>query len=793
MKSPGLLVIAVSIALASLLICPLPVQSQAGAPHIAQNGLIDLRHGDLYQRSVTLDGNWFFHWKALVFPGDTIHPTGLIRFPALWKGITVNGQALSAQGYGTYQLTVLLPRKRPKLAVQLPDVYASYAFFVNGELLAKNGQPARTAEASRPFWATKTVSLPQHADTLRILLQVANFWHAKGGTYKEILLGDEDQLVMQTQRADAYDLVLTGCLFMGGLFFLGLYLFGRKDRAILYFSLFCIVYSYRMIGTNLYVLHDVFPALSWWITIRLEYLTLSMGVALFVQYTRYLYAEDVNPLLMKGMIYFCLLFSAMVLCTAPIVFTSLLQFFLGAMFLCVGYAFFVNFRAARHRRHGSVYALLSTVVVLLVFLMINLNYFGLLPPLQGLVFAGYISFFFLQSLALSHRFAYSFQLAALQAQQGLRAKSEFLSTMSHEIRTPLNAVIGMTHVLLRHDPRQDQKKDLDVLLFSANNLLSIVNNILDYNKIEEGKIHFEYIPMSFEVIARNILAGLGNAAVEKGIDLQLDIDPRLRSEVLGDPTRTGQVINNLLHNAIKFTHRGWVRLGISVVSQTEDQVTVCVRVDDTGIGIPVEKQQLIFERFTQADSSTSRSYGGTGLGLAISKRILALQGISLMLHSEPGKGSSFYYTQTFALIQAEKPANSAAAPQETRDEKCLQGLSILLVEDNPFNVMVAQTILENGGAQIDVATNGQEALCAFDSHKHRLILMDLQMPVMDGYKATACLRQKGETLPIIALTANTHQEVEGEAYAAGMTDILVKPFEPNNLYQVILQYIHPAV
>ncbi len=376
----------------------------------------------------------------------------------------------------------------------------------------------------------------------------------------------------------------------------------------------------------------------------------------------------------------------------------------------------------------------------------------------------------------------------MQAQQGLNAKAEFLATMSHEIRTPLNAVIGMTHLLKTSEPRADQKKNLDVLYFSANNLLSIVNNILDYTKIEEGRIVFENIPMDLSSIARNIVAGLQENAKEKDIELKLLIDGRLNKKLMGDPTRISQVITNLVHNAVKFTEKGSVQLSIHVESSSMSSVTLMVKVEDTGIGINQDKQIIIFDRFTQADSSTSRSYGGTGLGLAITKRILELQGVKLELQSESGKGSAFYFTQTFA-ISAEDSIDQKANVEFDNNPELLQGLSILLVEDNPLNVLVAQTILESQGANIDVATNGQEALDKFDTQKHKLILMDLHMPVLDGYKATEQLRKNGETLPIIALTASAPKEVESEAYACGLNDIIVKPFNPDDLYRIILHYV----
>jgi signal transduction histidine kinase/CheY-like chemotaxis protein len=546
-----------------------------------------------------------------------------------------------------------------------------------------------------------------------------------------------------------------------------------------------------MVGTDAYTLHSLFTDLNWFVTIRIEYLTLSLGVALFSTYTKHLYPEDTHPLIMKGMVWFCLLYSALVIITPTLVFTRYLTVFLGVMFLCIAYAMFVYLRAARNRRSGSLFALLSTAVMLFIFLLLNLHYFGIVSALRLVVFISYIAFFFLQSLALSHRFAHSFKQATLQAQQGLQAKSEFLSTMSHEIRTPLNAVIGMTHLLLRHDPRADQKEDLGVLLFSANNLLSIVNNILDYNKIEEGKIGFEHIPMDLPAIAGNIVAGLKNTAQEKGIDLLMDIDERLDKKLIGDPTRTSQVINNLVHNAIKFTREGFVRLSVQVTTLTKESATITVRVRDTGIGIPREKQHMIFDRFTQADSSTSRSYGGTGLGLAITKRILELQGVSLQLASEAGKGSEFYFTQVFPFSQKPIGEKEESFPSASHD-RLLKGISVLLVEDNPLNVLVAQTILENSGALVEVAGNGLEALEKLDATRHHLVLMDLHMPEMDGYEATMLLRKRGETLPIIALTASIPTEVESEAYAAGLTDVIVKPFNPDDLYRIILLYAGPA-
>jgi signal transduction histidine kinase len=764
-----------------------------GQPPVARNGILDLRDQNLFGRSVSLDGEWGFFWNRLLAP-DSLSSAkpDYVPFPVLWKDLVVNGQKIPSQGYATYTLTVLLPAKRPRIGMEVSEAYSSMKLYVNGVVQVQDGEPATTEESATPFFANKTIALPNgEHDTLILVLQIANFWHARGGVYKPILIGDKDELFLKKNRDAAYDFTLAGCLFMGGLFFFGLFMFGRNDKTILYFSLFCMLYSYRMVGTSHYALHALFAHMNWFITLRIEYLALSLSVALFAAYTRKLYPDDSHHLAMQLMIWICLGYSALVIFTPTLVFTRVLIAFLLLMFLYIAYATYIYIQAAIHRRSGSLFGLLSTAVMLSIFLLSNLNYFGIIPDLRLVLFIAYISFFFLQSLALSHRFAQSFRQATEQAQQGLRSKTEFLSTMSHEIRTPLNAVIGITHLLLDHQPREDQKEDLDVLLFSANNLLSIVNNILDYNKIEEGKIGFELIPMDISSIARHIAAGLKNAADEKGVLLQTDIDSRLDRNVIGDPTRTSQVINNLVHNAIKFTREGYVRLSIIVDALEPSLVTVTVKVKDTGIGIPVEKQGIIFERFTQADSSTSRSFGGTGLGLAITRKILELQDVSLKVWSEPGKGSEFYFTQTFPLVKETSGEARAREPLPVNDHlQLLRGIHLLLVEDNPLNVLVAQTMLENNGAIVDVASNGAEAIELLDRSRHQLVLMDLHMPVMDGYESTILLRQRGEKLPIIALTASTPKEVESGAYAAGLNDVVVKPFNPDELYRIILKYVH---
>lgn len=760
------------------------------SPPRARHGVLDLRGVDLRAQHVALNGTWRWTWQQLRVPGQ--RPTALefIDFPQTWNHSRWRGRPVPPHGYATYELLILMPRESGPISIRMPDVYTAYQLFINGQPALRNGQPGTSAATTTPFWSWSYKRYDQPADTLHLLLQVANFHHSKGGPYHELIIGNADRIQDEMNLERAMDFFLMGCLFMGGLFFLGLYFFGRQDKAILFFALFCLCYSYRIVGTDQYALHSLTGYLSWSVTLRLEYLSLFLGVALCVRYTWALYPEDTHRYFVRTLEAVGWSFAALALLTSPRFFTQLITPFLGLMFVCIAYASYVYFVAARRNRPGAWFSLASTALLLAVFLTINLEYFGATQANNLLLFIGYIGFFFLQSLVLSYRFAYTLNQARVQAEEGLRAKGDFLSTMSHEIRTPLNAIVGMSHLLLADSPRRDQKEHLDVLLFSANNLIHIVNDILDFTKIEAGKISLESIPMDLAVIARNVVAGYRSVAEEKGLTLLLRLDDALPAAVLGDPTRTAQVLINLIHNALKFTPRGTVEVSLTVGAQTEHEARIRVAVKDTGIGIPPPKQQQIFERFTQADASTSRSFGGTGLGLAICKRILELQHVSLQLTSEVGRGSTFFFVQTFVRTSplAEVPL-SPAIPVSARP---LEGVAVLLVEDTPMNVRVAQGLIERWGGTVDVATNGQEALDRLDPARHRLVLMDLHMPIMDGYEATQRLRDRGETLPIIALTASLSGEVSARAQSTGLDAIVVKPFRPDELLQTMLGYLREA-
>lgn len=394
-------------------------------------------------------------------------------------------------------------------------------------------------------------------------------------------------------------------------------------------------------------------------------------------------------------------------------------------------------------------------------------------------------------------------LAKEAAEAASRAKSEFLANMSHEIRTPLNSIIGMADLLAETSLSSEQAEYVRILKSAGENLLRLINDILDLSKIEAG--HLQLISTSFylsEIISRPCQI-LAMRARQKGLSLEYRIEPDVPDCLQGDPDRLQQVLINLLGNAIKFTEQGRVFLTVSRCHTAsgcsrDDEIVLLFSVSDTGIGIPVDKQEAIFDSFTQADTSTTRRYGGTGLGLTISRRLVELMGGRIWLESTPGRGSTFYFTVSFRPGDektSETPQPTGLGTPAAAGEGQGSGRQrILLVEDNPDNLLLFRTYLKGAPCEIETAQNGQEAVEKYKSQQFDLVLMDMQMPVMDGYTATALIRRweaaRGRSpVPIIALTAYALKEDAQKSRLAGCNDHVTKPVKKSTLLETINRYI----
>ena len=377
------------------------------------------------------------------------------------------------------------------------------------------------------------------------------------------------------------------------------------------------------------------------------------------------------------------------------------------------------------------------------------------------------------------------QLAKEKAEKASLAKAQFLSTITHELRTPLYAVTGLTHLLMEENPKEYQREHLNSLKFSGDYLLSLINNILDLNKLEANKVEVEKTSFNLKKRINDVLIALKKSADDRKNKLHLEFDESIPAKLAGDPLKLSQILINLIGNSVKFTQNGDVTVRIKRLDQKTNKVSLHFEIEDNGVGISKKKQKSIFETFSQGSLQINRKFGGTGLGLSIVKNLLELMNSKIHLESQLGKGSKFWFNINFDIAEEYKEDSNPNNIIYDVDYVALENKSVLVVEDNKINQMITKKILEKNKMKCMVADNGMDAIKIIKENTFDVVLMDIHMPGISGIEATQKIREFDKQLPIIALTAVTIDENLDEFYRAGFNEIIPKPFKTEEFFEKI--------
>ncbi|MFQ3620394.1 MAG: ATP-binding protein, partial [Spirochaetales bacterium] len=800
----------------------------------AVRGVLDLSSVELSTAGVIpLRGEWEFVWDTLVDPLNPSPESTLnaqyVPVPANWKTYPLTPLSPSLYGKATYRLRIITNGKEHLFGLRLKRVYSAYRLYINGLSVAENGKISPSMEETEGQLGVRTLYFTSFSPTIEIFLQVANPYYYRAGILGAPEFGTQKAIERTHIFSVALDVFLLGAIAIMAAYYYILSLTLVKHRySSLFFAFFCTVVGLRiLLISDLRFLYYLFPHLPLPFDMRLQGFGIYLLIPSFLSFIYFLFPDRGNKKVIQFIGIASLLYLVATL-TLPLrmhgyILTTYYPFFIiGLLYMTyiLLYALVKKDADAGLEGFGFLFILLTSIYDMLVDREV---YHGdyILP-------LGLLCFIFIQSVILSGRFSRAFlKLATLvqenrkildaletrveerttelrkmnehlieartQAEEANQAKSRFLQNMSHEMRTPLNGILGYAELIRDTDPKTIHRSYAEKIIAESKNLLELINQILDLSKIEAGKLYLESAVFSPKELVQSVYELFIPLAEKKGIKFVCGEAPHLPDYIEGDPVRLRQILVNLVGNALKFTPSGQVELKVEVQESTGSRVILLFTVKDTGIGISKDFQPVLFERFTQGQEGLARAYGGAGLGTTIAKQLTELMGGSISFKSEEGKGSEFWVSIPFQkALPGKAPVSPSVHPAELLPQ--LQGKTILVVEDYPTTLHITSHHLESAGARVLLAMNGLEGIKLLGKEPIDCILMDIQMPQMDGLETTRLIRKLpiGKHIPILGMTASAFNEDLQSCLEAGMNDVLIKPIRKKDLLEKIQEWTQPS-
>lgn len=788
----------------------------ADAP-IVKNGFLDATEWDFQKKgNIKLDGTWEFYWLKLLNPDDfrtiensesnpskVLNPT-FEMVPSVWNSYQMGDIRLEGDGYATYRIKIKIKDPNRLYAIKVLGLATSYQVWVNNELLATSGKVGISKNEALPSYKSGVIEFKPTSEFIEIVFQISNFFHSKGGLWNFIEFGIADSVKSSRESQTGFEFFMFGSLSIMAFYHFGLYILRKKDKSTFYFGLVCLTISLRILLTGERFIFNIFDdSLFWTSLVKLEFMTVYLTAPFFILFLESMYPQDTVKLVSKITLFLGIGFSLLTLFMDTNTTTGFVKYFQLLIILLIVYTFYILTIINLRKREGAIWMALGLIIFLItvandLLYLNNFIYTGFLFPV------GLFVFVFSQSFILSMRFSKAFATVESMSEKLLtldKLKDDFMANTSHELRTPLNGIIGIAESMLDDTTENfssEIKQNLSLIVASGRRLNSLVNDILDFSKLKNHEIELQIRRIDLRQIAELVLKLSEPLLSDKNL-LLVNAIPEDFPEIEADENRIIQILHNLVGNAIKFTDSGEVKIFADFKS---DKSTIYI--SDTGIGIPKEKYNVIFQSFEQMDNSISREYGGTGLGLGITKQLVELHGGKIWLDSTVGKGSTFYFTipslsapekerinktqltTTHFFIPELKtiiPIPTDKISDSKREENRGRRFTILAVDDEPINLQVMVNHLKDHNFRVLTANNGHAGLKLVENETPDLILLDIMMPKLSGYEVCKILREKYpiHTLPIIILSAKNQISDIILGLECGANDYLHKPFHKKEL------------
>ncbi len=742
------------------------------------------------EEDISLEGKWRFYWKELVNPkgqADLSRRPVFVDILKPWSELQTEKDNYHARGYASYELNIYSTQASDHLALRVPEYYSAYELYLNGELIANNGKVGDNISDSEPYWLPKVRAIKLKKGQNRLVLHVSNFHHHKGGSVAAMALGPSSRFFFFKNMAVSGSLFIAGALLIAAVFSLIVYYFQKTDFAFLFFGLFALSYTYRIIGTDTYIFHEIFQGMSWQVGIRLEYLSLFISVIFFTYFYKNLIARRAPEWIFHSIAIVSALLAISVMLPTQ-VFTALIDYYLIFIAIALVATTVFYLRVIRWSHTMSWFTTAAVGSLILVMVLKMSAFFGFSVNHLFLSFFGYFIFVVSQTIALSQRFGYNMRNHISQSENAVISQRNFMNAVSHELRTPMNAILGMTEFLSKTKLEADQKAKLETIRKNSEQLNNLLLDLLNFSQIDSGELKLESKKFGLKEVIDKALEQAGVHSLKPGVNFKLDYDDNIPGELAGDPERLGQVIYHIVGNAVKFTSKGIISFSLRLESVEGNRVKLHMKVTDTGVGIKPEELNKVIQAFNQGDEGNTRKHGGTGLGLTISANVIEMMDGEMWIDSDEGKGTTVSADFILKTPRLDLSKHADELKEEKKAQK-IEGLRILYAEDNPINQKLLVMIMKTMGYEVDIANNGLEAWEMAITTSYHIIFMDVQMPKMDGIESTKRIIKDQPQRPIIiAVTANAEVADQKRCIEAGMNDFIPKPFNAKMLKEALSKW-----